>query len=533
MSILETIAARTRQRIEEERLVLSDDKLKKQAYEQVSKELETLANKHNSDKAAASCLPAPAQERFAFPFERALLQPGMSFICEVKKASPSKGIIAPDFPYLRIAQDYEAAGASALSCLTEPYWFKGSNEYLRTIADNISIPILRKDFTIDERMIYEAKVLGASAVLLICSLLSTSQLREYLDLAHKLGLSALVEAHSAKEIEQAKQAGARIIGVNNRNLATFEVDPENSLRLREIAGDEVIFVSESGIKTRSDVAALEAAGVDAVLIGESLMRSKDKSAKLDELRGKKEEPSPTKSIATFNNNPHKLVRLRESKADSTLRQAELHRRFAQKDIPCQFKACGMSRAEDIAAVNKVHPDMCGFIIEVPTSTRTIDAKKASDLIAGLDPSIFAVGVFVDAPLERITTLIDTGIFDAIQLHGHESDSYLSALKEKSNIPLIQAFRVKDEHDLERAQNSKADMVLLDSGAGSGKRFDWSLVKDITRPFILAGGLNPQNVAQALSCLHPWGVDMSSGLETEKHKDPLKLKAAKKAICQAF
>lgn len=219
--------------------------------------------------------------------EKALGRDDIAFICEVKKASPSKGVIAEDFPYLQIAQDYEKAGAAAISCLTEPHWFLGSDEYLRQIAENVKIPVLRKDFTVDEYMIYEAKTLGASAVLLICSILSEQQLSEYLDIAHSLGLSALVEAHNEAELEAAVRVGARIIGVNNRNLKTFSIDTGNSARLRELVPRDRIFVSESGIQTAADVAELRKTGANAVLIGETLMRASDKKAKLDELRGVK------------------------------------------------------------------------------------------------------------------------------------------------------------------------------------------------------------------------------------------------------
>lgn len=220
-----------------------------------------------------------------FPFEQALKKDGMSFICEVKKASPSKGIIAEDFPYVEIAKDYESSGASAISVLTEPQWFKGENAYLEEISKNVSIPLLRKDFTVCEYQIYEAKLIGASAVLLICSLLDTETIREWIKLCDMLGLSALVEAHTEDEVKSAVSAGARIIGVNNRNLRDFTVDITNSIRLRNLVPSEILFVAESGIKTRADVAELENAGVNGVLIGETLMRSKDKKAMLDELKG--------------------------------------------------------------------------------------------------------------------------------------------------------------------------------------------------------------------------------------------------------
>lgn len=220
-----------------------------------------------------------------FTFEKALQKPGISFICECKKASPSKGLIAPDFAYLQIAKEYETAGADCISVLTEPKWFLGSDEYLREIAANVSIPCLRKDFTVDAYMIYEAKLLGASAVLLICAILSEEQIREYISICDTLGLSALVEAHDEAEVEIALRAGTRIIGVNNRNLKDFTVNTDNSRRLREMIPREVLFISESGVTCAEDVAKLRDIGADAVLIGEALMRAADKKSKLDELRG--------------------------------------------------------------------------------------------------------------------------------------------------------------------------------------------------------------------------------------------------------
>ena len=259
MSILDELADYARVRTEEAKMKISSEEMRRRA----------------------ESLP-----KGDFPFEQALKKEGISFICECKKASPSKGLIAPDFPYLEIAKAYETAGADAISVLTEPKWFLGSDQYLREIAAEVSVPCLRKDFTVDPYMIYEAKVLGASAVLLICSILSEEQLKEYREIADTLGLSALVEAHDEEEIRMALRSGARIIGVNNRNLKDFSVDTENSRRLREMVPPEVLFVSESGVRTPEDVAKLREIGVDAVLIGETLMRAEDKKAKLAELRGK-------------------------------------------------------------------------------------------------------------------------------------------------------------------------------------------------------------------------------------------------------
>lgn len=257
--ILEEIAARTVQRVAEEKAAVPLSEMKKRAE--------------------------AMDANTGFPFRKALSGDEISFICEVKRASPSKGLIAPDFPYLDIARDYERAGASAISCLTEPFWFKGRDEYLAEISNAVKIPVLRKDFTVDEYMIYQAKTLGASAVLLICSILSKEQLSEYLGIAHSLGLSALVEAHDEDEVRTALSVSAGIIGVNNRDLRTFTVDINNSARLRKLVPPEVLFVSESGIKTAADIEALRSNGTNAVLIGETLMRSPDKKAALDELRG--------------------------------------------------------------------------------------------------------------------------------------------------------------------------------------------------------------------------------------------------------
>lgn len=228
---------------------------------------------------------AQADIKRSFSFEKALRSGGMSFICEIKRASPSKGHIVSAFPYLQIAEDYEAAGADAISVLTEPDYFLGSAAYLKEIRARVSLPLLRKDFIVDEYQIYESKIIGADAILLICALLDADTLKKYLELSRALGLSALVEAHDAEEVKMAVSAGARIIGVNNRNLKTFEVDIHNCLGLRPLVPNDILFVAESGIKTATDIDTLRKAKVDAVLIGETLMRSEDKKAALEKLRG--------------------------------------------------------------------------------------------------------------------------------------------------------------------------------------------------------------------------------------------------------
>ena len=260
MSILNEIAARTKERIAEEKFKFP---------------LRELISQQNSD------LAKHAEEKISFL--EALKKPGMSYICEVKKASPSKGLIAPDFPYLDIAKEYEQAGASAISCLTEPFYFQGADRYLQEISQAVNIPVLRKDFTVDEYMIYQAKAFGASAVLLICAILDNSQLKAFGELAQELGLDALVEAHDQWEVDRALKLGAKIVGVNNRNLHDFTVDMGNSIRLRNMAPADTVFVSESGIKTAEDIRILYENKVDAVLIGETLMRSPDQKAALGAL----------------------------------------------------------------------------------------------------------------------------------------------------------------------------------------------------------------------------------------------------------
>lgn len=254
------------------------DKLADYARERVESAKNDISLEEIKDKAYA--LP-----KGDFAFEKALKKDELSFICECKKASPSKGLIAADFPYLEIAKEYEKAGADCISVLTEPKWFLGNNDYLKEIAENVKIPCIRKDFTVDEYMIYEAKVLGASAVLLIVAILSVKQLKDYINICDELGLSALVEAHDEQEVKTALEAGARIIGVNNRNLKDFSVYTENSKRLRNLIPCDIIFVSESGVKTAEDVKAIREIGADAVLIGETLMKAPDKKQKLNELRG--------------------------------------------------------------------------------------------------------------------------------------------------------------------------------------------------------------------------------------------------------
>lgn len=420
-----------------------------------------------------------------YPFENALKSKLISFICEVKKASPSKGLIAKDFPYLQIAKDYEKSGAAAISCLTEPFYFQGSDEYLSKIVKNVKIPVLRKDFTVDEYMIYEAKVMGASAILLICSILDDYQLKTYFDIADSLGLSVLVETHTADEVRRAINCGARIIGVNNRNLRTFEVDIATSIELRKLVNNNIIFVSESGIKTKQDIAILNENKVNAVLIGETLMRADDKKAVLDDLIS---------------------LSLPVKKA--------------------KIKICGIKKLETIDILNELKPDYVGFVFA--KSSRQIGWRTAKILRNKLDKSIKTVGVFVNEDVQTIVWYLKQGIIDVVQLHGQESEDVIAQIKFKTNQPIIKAISVNSVCDVLKYKYSKADYLLLDNGAGgTGKSFDWSVLNelrniDIDKEIFIAGGLSSQNVNEALD-YRPYCVDVSGGVETDANKDDDKIR----------
>lgn len=417
----------------------------------------------------------------AFAFEKALSGKDFSLICEVKKASPSKGVIAVDFPYRAIAADYERAGAAAISVLTEPDFFQGDDRYLSEIKEAVGIPVLRKDFTIDEYQLYEAKCIGADAVLLICALLPTEALRRYIAICDKLGLSCLVEAHDAAEVKSALAAGARVIGVNNRNLRDFSVDMENSLRLRALVPPSVRFVSESGIQTPEDIARLRQAGVDAALVGETLMRSADKLGALAALYGEKPR--------------------------------------------AKLKLCGLTRPKDVAAVNDCRPDYVGFVFA--ESRRRVSPENAAALKARLAPGIEAVGVFVNEAPARIAALLEAGVIDLAQLHGDEDERAVRALKRLTAKPVIKAVRVGCAADLAPWKESTADYLLLDARApkaygGTGRTFDWDLAAGLARPFFLAGGIGARNAAAAIRRAAPYALDVSSGAETDGVKDGAKI-----------
>ena len=447
-------------------------------------------------KAAALALPSDT----GFPFEAALRQQDFNFICEVKKASPSKGIIAEHFPYLDIAKEYEVAGAAAISVLTEPDFFKGDKKYLQEIASTVKIPVLRKDFIIDEYQIYQAKVWGASAILLICACLDVPTLTKFRELADSLGLSSLVEAHDEHEVQMAIDCGARIIGVNNRNLKDFTVDVQNSVRLRNLVQDDVIFVSESGLETPEDIQVLRDNNIGVALMGETFMRSPNKVEKLAYLYG-----------STY---------------------------YTPK-----VKMCGISKVETIPAVVEAKPDYMGLVFA--PSKRQVTVDQAKTLVEELhkqytkrynngaeqsnNDEIKTVGVFVNETLDNLVSIATETNLDAVQLHGDEDEAFIQSLKERTNVEVWKAVQIRSAADAEAWIDSSADMLLFDAyhkddRGGTGEVFDWSCLDEFERPFMLAGGIDSTNVARAIRTVRPYGIDISSGIETEGVKDDEKIKA---------
>lgn len=453
-------------------------------------------------KAAALALPSDT----GFPFEAALRQQDFNFICEVKKASPSKGIIAEHFPYLDIAKEYEVAGAAAISVLTEPDFFKGDKKYLQEIASTVKIPVLRKDFIIDEYQIYQAKIWGASAILLICACLDVPTLTKFRELADSLGLSSLVEAHDEQEVQMAIDCGARIIGVNNRNLKDFTVDVQNSVRLRNLVQDDVIFVSESGLETPEDIQVLRDNNIGVALMGETFMRSPNKVEKLAYLYG------PTYYTP-------------------------------------KVKMCGISKVETIPAIVEAKPDYMGLVFAPSKRQVTVDqaktlveelhkqyaardnrgAEQSNDVEQSNNNEIKTVGVFVNETLDNLVAIANKVNLDAVQLHGDEDETFIQSLKECTNVEVWKAVQIRSARDAEKWIDSSADMLLFDAyhkdeRGGTGEVFDWSCLDEFERPFMLAGGIDSTNVARAIRTVRPYGIDISSGIETNGVKDDEKIKA---------
>ena len=408
-------------------------------------------------------------------FYSALKRKGISVIGEIKKASPSKGVIRKTFPYVELAREYEGA-VEAVSVLTEEDHFKGSMEYLKEIAVEVDTPLLCKDFIFTREQVYLARSKGASSILLIVRILEQDLLEDLLGCARSLGMEPLVETHTEKEIERALEAGAKIIGINNRDLSNFTVDIGRSIELSKLIPEGVAVVAESGIKSRSDVAALEGAGIDAILVGETLMRSSNLVGAVRALRGE----------------------------------------------TTHVKICGIRSLQEADILNKTKPHYTGFVFA--PSKRQVDRDTAKELRERLHPSIKAVGVFVDEEYEEIVNTARQCSLDIVQLHGREDTKLCMKLRETGNFKVWKALPGETISDDIIANYSRVtDSLLFDSlTPGGGRTFNWESVRDVHGDIILAGGLNPFNVGEAIQRVNPSVVDVSSGVEGTEGKDYSKI-----------
>jgi indole-3-glycerol phosphate synthase/phosphoribosylanthranilate isomerase len=417
-------------------------------------------------------------------------------IAEVKRASPSKGMLAPDLDPVALARTYEANGAAAISVLTEPHFFLGSPQYLTAIKQAVSVPVLRKDFIIDEYQVYEARAWGADAILLICALLDDAQLRHLLAIAHEQGMRCLVEAHSRKEALRAVAAGAQIIGVNSRDLVTFQMNPYLIREICRLIPHDHVVIAESGIHTAADARRLARYDVQGMLVGESLVVSHDV--------------------------PAQMRMLLQGANEST-----------------QIKICGLRKPEHVEACVDAGADMLGFVFYRP-SHRYIQPQQVRPLLADSerysDPGRTApdlVGLFVNEDADFVNEIAEEAGLHYVQLHGTETPEFCQRIK----FPIIKALHMENRADLDLVTRYQhvAWRLLLDTPTpawgGSGVTHNWDLARQAaqTTPILLAGGLTADNVADALRTVHPWGVDVSSGVETEKQKDTTKIRAFIQAV----
>ncbi len=408
-------------------------------------------------------------------FYSALKREGISIIGEIKRTSPSKGIIREDFQHTELAREYEGA-VEAISVLTEEDHFKGSMKYLEDIAREVDTPLLCKDFIFTREQIYLARARGASSVLLIVRILNEDLLKELLMCARSLGMEPLVEAHTEEEVRKALNAGARIVGINNRDLSNFTVDIGRSIELSKGIPEDVVIVAESGIKSRSDVALLEEAGIDAILVGETLMRSTDMVGSARELRGEN----------------------------------------------TKIKICGIKNFQEAEILNRCKPHYTGLVFA--PSKRQVDRETARRLREELHPSIKTVGVFVDEGYEEILNTARCCKLDVVQLHGREDTALCRRLKEAGEFRVWKALPGETISDyIIKNYSQVTDSLLFDSlTPGGGKTFDWERVKNVHGDIILAGGLSPYNVGEAVRRVKPSIVDVSSGVEGRDGKDYSKI-----------
>ena len=411
-------------------------------------------------------------------------------IAEVKRASPSKGLLAPHLDPVELARSYEANGAAAISVLTEPHFFLGSPEYLTAIKQAVNIPVLRKDFIIDEYQVYEARAWGADAILLICAILDDRQLRYLLKAAHDHGMRCLVEVHNAGETRRAVEAGAVVIGINSRDLVTFDMNPSLIRELRQLIPADRVVVAESGIHTASDARRLARYDIQAMLVGESLVKSND--------------------VATH------MRSLLQGANESV-----------------QVKICGLRTQEHMNAAIDAGADMLGFVFYEPShrylEPQGVQALWASPINRGPAEQRLPdlVGVFVNKDAGFINDVAEQVGLHFVQLHGHESPEFCQQIKR----PVLKALHLHTHADkgMIKAYQETTWRILLDTPTpawgGTGVTHDWSLARSVATelPIMLAGGLTPENVAEAISLVHPWGIDVSSGVETNKQKDVTKIR----------
>jgi indole-3-glycerol phosphate synthase/phosphoribosylanthranilate isomerase len=443
---------------------------------------------------------APAPRDFAAALRPAPGGPAR-LIAEIKRASPSKGLLREDFDPVTRARAYEAGGAAAISVLTEPRFFHGALEHLAAVRAAVGLPVLRKDFLLDPYQVYEARASGADAALLILSMLDDTLAADLLCLIHSLGMEAVVEAHDAAEVQRALALGARVIGVNSRDLRTFEENPQAALRLRALVPPDIIYVSESGIRERIGVTRARAWGADAVLVGEALMRADDPTARVREFA-----TAPGGATAAF---------------------------FEETGHPF-VKICGLARPEQTRVATEAGADAIGLVFAPKAQPhRLLTPQQAAEVTAplpldGEGPN--PVGVFFQASTDEILAAIERAKIGAIQLGGEETVEQCVTLAQVTSRPIIKTIRLRTEADLSRLDdyaNAGAiillDAVTTDSYGGSGKRSDWELARLAAErwPVILAGGLTPDNVAEAIGAVAPRGVDVSSGVESTGTNGPAK------------
>jgi indole-3-glycerol phosphate synthase/phosphoribosylanthranilate isomerase/anthranilate synthase/indole-3-glycerol phosphate synthase/phosphoribosylanthranilate isomerase len=412
--------------------------------------------------------------------------PSVKLIAEVKRASPSKGLLAPHLDPVEVARTYESNGAAAISVLTEPHFFLGSPDFLTAIKHEVGLPVLRKDFIFDDYQVYEARAWGADAILLICAILDDSQLSMLLDTARRLGMRCLVEVHSVEETRRAVAAGAQIIGVNSRDLVTFEMHPNLIRELRPLIPADRLVVAESGIHSPADARRLARSDIQAMLVGESLVISPDIPAQMRSLL-----------------------------------------QGANEDV--QVKICGLRAHEHARAAIDAGADMLGLIFYEPSHRyiQPSDARALVDSIRSEHSTADFVGVFVNREADFINDVAEQAGLQYVQLHGDETPEFCRLIHR----PVIKGLRPNDLQDSSRlsAFQESSWRILLDTPTehwgGSGETHNWELARSLaqTTPILLAGGLTPENVALAIHQVRPWGVDVSSGVETNRVKDVEKIR----------